>query len=1703
MLYLRSLAVCLLAWSFLFAFPTAAQVPQNEGEVNLSANVTYTVMAPAITASTLIPFQVDVEGRDADGFDVTVGNAGAVVSLILPGGTEITSLNAASLGFSFDVIEADSDEVTSGLFTSFFSLSGTHTVIRLPSTTPSGTYQIKVNTASLLTATPVYASYLSGSPIRTALSPDAKTYHVGDTVVLSAFLFNGTTPITNATIEAAVADQDHPEMPPVQVSLQDSGPKDAASGDGIYTGVYTAATAGKFLAAIRTTGTAPSGSAYTRTASTDFRVLPPLATFTSFSDVGVDDNGNGLFDRLAITATTAVQSGGNYRLELSLVASNGREAKASTTANLLAGAQQTTVSFSATQITGLGVDGPYSIKNATLLYTDDPEEPVAAFFENAGSTFAYALSSMEGSALKFTGNNTAVGVDTNANGKFDILRIQVEVIALTAGSYGWSGSLRDTEGKEIETIDGETSLTSGSNVINFDYNGSAVGRHGKDGPYTLRSVLVFGDGVSVTAEELFRTQAFSVTDFECSSIATPTIQPLTLASTIVGGNATVLGVSLAETAGACGALITISSDNPAVVPESMPAAVVIPPGEAVAEVTIVTLGVASVTPVVITATSGGASQSVNLTVLPSSIEEVVTVSPQAEAGSTATGIVRLDGAAPAGGILISLSSDTPSVATVPNSTAVLAGARTANFDINTNPEFQGNATVTISASFGGVTKNASLDIYAEANISGSITAGGEEVTLTAAEPGQNFLLAFSGNQGQRISLKITDITIETGANVSIKNPDGTILVAPVTVEGYLGFIDVTTLPTTGTYTILVDPQAVGTGSMTLTLYDVPPDVTGTIEIDGPPVTVATTVPGQNAQLSFDITAPHRIALQINCSPGPITGFNDIDVSIMNSDGDILATRGFGCFGEQFFEPVDFPSTGTYRILIDPLVISTGTLTFALNEVAADMTGSIDIGGLPVTVTTTTPGQNAVLTFSGTGGQRVSLQVSGSTFAGCPAVYEIIKNPNGNDLGSSYNCGDGTLGTTDYIDSLVLPVSGTYTILIDPQRATIGSQTLVLNEVADVTGNIGIDDPAVTVTTTTAGQNAILTFSGTAGQQVSLLISGSTFAGCPAVFEIIKDSNGNELASSYNCGDGTFGATDYIESVLLPVSGNYTILIDPQGETIGSQTLLLSELAADVTGTITPGGAAVTVTTTMAGQNASLTFSGSAGQRVSLQISGSTFTGCAAVYDKIKTPDGTDLATTYLCGATDYIDAVLLPVTGTFTISIDPQGTTTGTQTLQLNDVSDVTGTITPGGAAVTVTTTVAGQNGSLTFSGTAGQRVSLQISDSTLTDCDVYDTIKKPNGTYLASTSICGDTGSIDLVLLPVTGTYTISIDPQGTTIGSQTLALNEVPPDVTGTITPGGAAVTVTTTTAGQNARLTFSGAAGQRVSLQISNSTFAGCLAAYDSIMNPDGTVLATTYICNSTAYIDTVVLPVTGTYTVLIDPQGTNTGSQTLLLNDVPADVTGTITPGGAAVTVTTTTAGQNARLTFSGAAGQRVSLQISDSTFAGCIAAYDSINDPVGTNLASTYICNSTAYIDTVVLPVTGTYTVMIDPQGTIIGSQTVLLNDVPADTTGTITPGGAAVTVTTTSAGQNAILTFSGAAGQRVSLQISDSTFAGCLAAYDAIKNSDGTTLASTYLCSATGSIGTVVLPVTGGYTVLIDPLGTNTGSQTLLLNDVP
>ena len=295
-----------------------------------------------------------------------------------------------------------------------------------------------------------------------------------------------------------------------------------------------------------------------------------------------------------------------------------------------------------------------------------------------------------------------------------------------------------------------------------------------------------------------------------------------------------------------------------------------------------------------------------------------------------------------------------------------------------------------------------------------------------------------------------------------------------------------------------------------------------------------------------------------------------------------------------------------------------------------------------------------------------------------------------------------------------------------------------------------------------------------------------------------------------------------------------------------------------------------------------------------------------------------------------------------------------------------------------------GQNGALSFDGQAGQRASLKLAT---TISSSYVSILNPDGSVLTPNTYVGPSGGfLDPKTLPTTGTYRIVIDPQGAATGSMTPTLYDVPPDVTATIAPGGASVTVAATAPGQNARLAFDGQAGRRISLKLSATTIPN---AYVSILNPNGSALASNvYLGASGGFVDTKVLPATGSYTILVDPQGAATGSTTLTLYDVPADAGGSLTVGGPSLMASITTPGQNARITFAGRAGQHVTLQLSAVSV---LISYMTIQKPDGTALGPSTLVTTSGRTIAADLPADGTYSIAIDPLAAEIGAMTLTLS----------------------------------------------------------------------------------------------------------------
>ena len=178
---------------------------------------------------------------------------------------------------------------------------------------------------------------------------------------------------------------------------------------------------------------------------------------------------------------------------------------------------------------------------------------------------------------------------------------------------------------------------------------------------------------------------------------------------VVGGNSSTGTVALTGAAPAGGAVVALSSANPAA---SVPGSVTVAAGASSATFVINTSVVSLSTVGTLTATYSGLGKTTTLTVspAPAAALSALSLNPTSVVGGAAsTGTVTLTRAAPTGGVTVALSSSRTSLALVPASVLVPAGASSANFTVTTFATRK-NGSATISASHAGVTRTATLGV---------------------------------------------------------------------------------------------------------------------------------------------------------------------------------------------------------------------------------------------------------------------------------------------------------------------------------------------------------------------------------------------------------------------------------------------------------------------------------------------------------------------------------------------------------------------------------------------------------------------------------------------------------------------------------------------------------------------------------------------------------------------------------------------------------------------------------------------------------------------------------------------------------------------------------------------------------------------------------------------------------------------------------
>lgn len=335
-------------------------------------------------------------------------------------------------------------------------------------------------------------------------------------------------------------------------------------------------------------------------------------------------------------------------------------------------------------------------------------------------------------------------------------------------------------------------------------------------------------------------------------------------ASVVGSTQTEVNVTLApgSVAPAGSVPLTISSSNTSVA--TVPSGVRIVAGMTNVRFKVNTSRVTSVRTVTITVGTGrGSSRTATLTVTPPT-EPLALGSVQLQpagvfGGNSATGIVNLTtgNVAPAGGSIVSITNDNPSLVTTPFNVTIPAGQSSATFLIQTQQT--GLATpVTITGTYGGVSRTATLTVSPPSN----------PASLTSATLAPSTIVGGS-TQGVRLQVTLSQGAPPEGATVTLSSDNPSVVRLPASLliqsGGTGGFADFTTVAVSTPTQVTI--RATYGGSTQSAVLSVTPPATTAPTLSSLTLNPSAVTGGASAQGTVTLSAPAQAATVVSLSSG--------------------------------------------------------------------------------------------------------------------------------------------------------------------------------------------------------------------------------------------------------------------------------------------------------------------------------------------------------------------------------------------------------------------------------------------------------------------------------------------------------------------------------------------------------------------------------------------------------------------------------------------------------------------------------------------------------------------------------------------------------------------------------------------------------------------------------------------------------------------
>lgn len=311
------------------------------------------------------------------------------------------------------------------------------------------------------------------------------------------------------------------------------------------------------------------------------------------------------------------------------------------------------------------------------------------------------------------------------------------------------------------------------------------------------------------------------------------------------------------------------------------------------------------------------------------------------------------------------------------------------------------------------------------------TIDGTDAEVTMTKKGQSATIKFTGTKDAIIHADLIP-TGFTAGKATLIGPDGFLFRDQTWTTFEEVSLDRYKLPTTGDYSILIEPDKGATGSMTVSLNTVPADAQASGALDTT-TSFGNTEPGQNAVLSFDVPTQSRV--YIKCDQPRAT--DDVNYTLRSASGTYIdSTHCRDVYGGLLIDTRTL-AAGQYRLTMDPKASLVLSAPVTIKRSSADLNLSAMVGGATVPLSLE-PAQDARIGFDVTAGQAFTVRCTDT--APAPANSDHIKfsllRPDGTTAKFPFEC-----PTNGIVGAITAPPGGRWTAVVDSQLG-VASQASV-------------------------------------------------------------------------------------------------------------------------------------------------------------------------------------------------------------------------------------------------------------------------------------------------------------------------------------------------------------------------------------------------------------------------------------------------------------------------------------------------------------------------------------------------------------------------------------------------------------------------------------------------------------------------------------